>query len=128
MLEIDSEMKKLGFVLLVIMMILGIMAMTEVKHCIKVKGEWVKRKTTVDPSSLKVYVDNEDKCLYLDIRENFAPLTVEIKNTKNQIVFRSVVYPTAIGEYTLSLGNIPLGQYELNMYNSEVRVQGSFNL
>lgn len=122
------DMNKVGLILLVILLTPSVITVAgETRSDVEVRWKFNKR-TTIDPSSLKVFVDNEDKCLYLDFRENFAPLTVEIKNTKNQIVFRSVVYPTAIGEYTLSFGNIPLGQYELSMYNSEVKVQGSFNL
>ena len=55
-------------------------------------------------------------------------ITVEVKDIEKQIVFQSIIFPVAAGEYTLYLGDLSLGQYELYMYNASVKVVGNFTL
>ena len=52
----------------------------------------------------------------------------EVKDIEKQIVFQSIIFPVAAGEYTLYLGDLSLGQYELYIYNANVKVMGNFNL
>ena len=81
-----------------------------------------------DPEWLKVYVDDESKRLCLNFKDSFAPITVEVKDIEKQIVFQSIIFPVAAGEYSLYLGDLSLGQYELYMYNASVKVVGNFTL
>ena len=52
----------------------------------------------------------------------------DLKDIEKQIVFQSIIFPVAAGEYTLYLGDLSLGQYELYMYNASVKVVGNFTL
>ena len=51
-----------------------------------------------------------------------------LKDIEKQIVFRTIIFPVVAGEYTLYLGDLSLGQYELYIYNANVKVIGNFNL
>ena len=53
---------------------------------VDIKMEWREgQKTSVDPEWLKVYVDDESKSLYLNFKDSFAPITVEVKDIEKQI-------------------------------------------
>ena len=101
-------MKKFELVLLVMLLIHSFSVMIEAKQHVKTKSDWVIQRTPVDPEWLKVYVDDESKRLCLN--------------------FKSIIFPVAAGEYTLYLGDLSLGQYELYMYNASVKVVGNFTL
>ena len=121
-------MKKFELVLLVMLLIHSFSVMIEAKQHVKTKSDWVIQRTPVDPEWLKVYVDDESKRLCLNFKDSFAPITVEVKDIEKQIVFQSIIVPVAAGEYTLYLGDLSLGQYELYMYNASVKVVGNFTL
>lgn len=95
---------------------------------LKLKVIGLYKELPVDPEWLKVYVDDESKRLCLNFKDSFAPITVEVKDIEKQIVFQSIIFPVAAGEYTLYLGDLSLGQYELYMYNASVKVVGNFTL
>ena len=110
-------MKKFELVLLV-MLLMPVSFAVANRH-VDIKMEWREgQKTSVDPEWLKVYVDDESKSLYLNFKDSFAPITIEVKDIEKQIA----------GEYTLYLGDLSLGQYELYIYNANVKVIGNFNL
>ena len=104
-------MKKFELVLLVMLLIHSFSVMIEAKQHVKTKSDWVIQRTPVDPEWLKVYVDDESKRLCLNFKDSFAPITVEVKDIEKQIVFQSIIFPVAAGEYTLYLGDLSLGQY-----------------
>ena len=107
-------MKKFELVLLV-MLLMPVSFAVANRH-VDIKMEWREgQKTSVDPEWLKVYVDDESKSLYLNFKEK-------------QIVFQTIIFPVVAGEYTLYLGDLSLGQYELYIYNANVKVMGNFNL
>ena len=121
------NMKKFELVLLV-MLLMPVSFAVANRH-VDIKMEWREgQKTSVDPEWLKVYVDDESKSLYLNFKDGFAPITVEVKDIEKQIVFQTIIFPVVAGEYTLYLGDLSLGQYELYIYNANVKVMGNFNL
>ena len=108
-------MKKFELVLLV-MLLMPVSFAVANRH-VDIKMEWREgQKTSVDPEWLKVYVDDESKSLYLNFKDSFAPITIEVKDIEKQIVFRTIIFPVVAGEYTLYLGDLSLGQYELYIY------------
>ena len=118
-------MKKFELVLLV-MLLMPVSFAVANRH---IKMEWREgQRTPVDPEWLKVYVDDESKSLYLNFKDSFAPITVEVKDIEKQIVFQTIIFPVVAGEYTLYLGDLSLGPYELYIYNANVKVMGNFNL
>lgn len=120
-------MKKFELVLLV-MLLMPVSFAVANRH-VDIKMEWREgQKTSVDPEWLKVYVDDESKSLYLNFKDSFAPITIEVKDIEKQIVFRTIIFPVVAGEYTLYLGDLSLGQYELYIYNANVKVIGNFIL
>ena len=40
------------------------------------------------------------KVLYLNFKDSFAPITIEVKDIEKQIVFRTIIFPVVAGEYT----------------------------
>lgn len=122
------NMKKFELVLLVMLLIHSFSVVIEAKQHVNTKSEWTIQRTPVDPEWLKVYVDDESKSLYLNFKDSFAPITVEVKDIEKQIVFQTIIFPVVAGEYTLYLGDLSLGQYELYIYNANVKVMGNFNL
>lgn len=121
-------MKKFELVFLVMLLIHSFSVVIEAKQHVNTKIEWTIQRTPVDPEWLKVYVDDESKSLYLNFKDSFAPITVEVKDIEKQIVFQTIIFPVVAGEYTLYLGDLSLGQYELYIYNANVKVMGNFNL
>ena len=121
-------MKKFELVLLVMLLIHSFSVVIEAKQHVNTKIEWTIQRTPVDPEWLKVYVDDESKSLYLNFKDSFAPITVEVKDIEKQIVFQTIIFPVVAGEYTLYLDDLSLGQYELYIYNANVKVIGNFNL
>ena len=113
-------MKKFELVLLV-MLLMPVSFAVANRH-VDIKMEWREGQW------LKVYVDDESKSLYLNFKDSFAPITIEVKDIEKQIVFRTIIFPVVAGEYTLYLGDLSLGQYELYIYNANVKVIGNFNL
>ncbi|MCS2448300.1 DUF3244 domain-containing protein [Bacteroides thetaiotaomicron] len=112
-------MKKFELVLLV-MLLMPVSFAVANRH-VDIKMEWREgQKTSVDPEWLKVYVDDESKSLYLNFKDSFAPITIEVKDIEKQIVFRTIIFPVVAGEYTLYLGDLSLGQYELYIYNAKL--------
>lgn len=122
------NMKKFELVLLVMLLIHSFSVVIEAKQHVNTKSEWTIQRTPVDPEWLKVYVDDESKSLYLNFKDSFAPIIVEVKDIEKQIVFQTIIFPVVAGEYTLYLGDLSLGQYELYIYNANVKVMGNFNL
>lgn len=121
-------MKKFELVFLVMLLIHSFSVVIEAKQHVNTKIEWTIQRTSVDPEWLKVYVDDESKSLYLNLKDSFAPITVEVKDIEKQIVFQTIIFPVVAGEYTLYLDDLSLGQYELYIYNANVKVMGNFNL
>ena len=120
-------MKKFELVLLV-MLLMPVSFAVANRH-VDIKMEWREgQRTPVDPEWLKVYVDDESKRLCLNFKDSFAPITVEVKDIEKQIVFQTIIFPVVAGEYTLYLDDLSLGQYELYIYNANVKVIGNFNL
>lgn len=120
-------MKKIGLVLLV-MLLMPVSFVVANRH-IDIKLDWREgQRASVAPEWLKVYVDDESKSLYLNFKDSFVPIIVEVKDIEKQIVFQTIIFPVVAGEYTLYLGDLSLGQYELYIYNANVKVMGNFNL
>ncbi|AAO78933.1 hypothetical protein BT_3828 [Bacteroides thetaiotaomicron VPI-5482] len=115
-------MKKFELVLLVMLLIHSFSVMIEAKQHVKTKSDWVIQRTPVDPEWLKVYVDDESKRLCLNFKDSFAHIIIEVKDIEKQIVYPSIIFPVAAGEYTLYLGDPAELRDELYMYTTSTAV------
>ena len=95
---------------------------------LKLKVIGLYKELLLTPNGLKCMWMMKAKDFCLNFKDSFAPITVEVKDIEKQIVFQSIIFPVAAGEYTLYLGDLSLGQYELYMYNASVKVVGNFTL
>ena len=75
---------------------------------------------------IEAFFDDYNKELTIEFAEDWEPVTIEIKSKEGYIAYRNLYMPHSNSTLTISLENIPVGIYELNISNKLVELAGNF--